>query len=107
MEKEKSGASILKREIITRVCKRAKCKRKEATEIINAYTDVIIEELKEKRSFRIERLGTLRYVRSMPRNGFNPLRRRKEVFIGKNKIRFTPSAGMEKMLNPCKGDKEY
>ena len=46
----------MKREIITEVCKRVKCMRKEADGIINAYTDVIIEELKEERSFRIERV---------------------------------------------------
>ena len=31
--------------------------RKEADGIINAYTDVIIEELKEERSFRIRAAG--------------------------------------------------
>lgn len=96
----KGKAGILKREIITEVCKRVKCKRKEADGIINAYTDVIIEELKEERSFRIERLGTLQYVRSQPRNGFNPLKQKKEVFIGRNKIKFTPSKAMAKLLNP-------
>lgn len=98
MRKGKTG--ILKREIITEVCKRAKCKRKEADSIINAYTDVMIEELKEMRSFKIERLGTLQNVCSMPRNGFNPLKQKKEVFIGRNKIKFTPSKAMVKLLNP-------
>lgn len=102
----KDRTSILKREIVTRVCVRAKCKRKEADDIINAYTDVMIEELKEKRPFRIERLGTLQYVRSQPRNGFNPLKQKKEVFIGRNKIKFTPSAAMAKLLNPPQEDKK-
>ena len=43
---KKTKASILKKEIITRVCKQAKCRRKEAEDIINAYTDIMIEELK-------------------------------------------------------------
>lgn len=104
MRKGKTG--ILKREIIAEVCKRAKCKRKEADSIINAYTDVMIEELKEERSFRIERLGTLQYVRSQPRNGFNPLRQKKEVFIGRNKIKFTPSKAMAELLNLPEDDRE-
>lgn len=104
MRKGKTG--ILKREIIIEVCKRAKCKRKEADSIINAYTDVMIEELKERRSFRIERLGTLQYVRSQPRNGFNPLKQKKEVFIGRNKIKFTPSKVMAELLNLPEDDRE-
>ena len=94
----KGKAGILKREIITKVCKRVKCKRKEADDIINAYTDVIIEELTGRRSFRIERLGTLQHVRSQPRNGFNPLKQKKEVFISRNKIKFTPSKAMAELL---------
>lgn len=102
----KGKAGILKREIITKVCKRVKCKRKEADDIINAYTDVIIEELIERRSFRIERLGTLQHVRSQPRNGFNPLKQKKEVFKGRNKIKFTPSKAMAELLNLPEDDGE-
>lgn len=102
----KGKAGILKREIITKVCKRVKCKRKEADDIINAYTDVIIEELTGRRSFRIERLGTLQHVRSQPRNGFNPLKQKKEVFISRNKIKFTPSKAMAELLNLPENDGE-
>lgn len=103
---KKTEASILKKEVITRVCKQAKCRRKEAEDIINAYTDIMIEELKEKHSFRIKRLGTLRHLHSLPRNGFNPVRQKNEVFKGKNKIKFTPSVTMAKLLNPPEEDKQ-
>jgi len=96
----------LKKEVITRVCKQAKCRRKEAEDIINAYTDIMIEELKEKHSFRIKRLGTLQHVRSQPRNGFNPLKQKKEVFISRNKIKFTPSKAMAELLNLPENDRE-
>lgn len=103
---KKTKASILKKEIITRVCKQAKCRRKEAEDIINAYTDIMIEELKEKHSFRIKRLGTLRHLHSLPRNGFNPVRQKNEVFKGKNKIKFTPSKAMAELLNLPEDDRE-
>lgn len=95
----KTKVSILKREIIARVCKRTKCKKKDAKDIINAYTDIIVEELKGKHSFRIEHLGILRYVHSLPRNGFNPIKQQNEVFKGKNKIKFIPSRTLDKVLN--------
>lgn len=93
---------MTKKELIRRICQQTGYGQNMVKEVVNVYTDIIINELQEKRSFRFERLGTLWFIESMRRRGFNPFSRKHEVFDGKNRIKFVPSKGMERLLNPTK-----
>lgn len=66
---------------------------------MTACIDVSIKELREGNSIQLRRFGTLRYVPAIMRKGYNPFRMRQEVFKGKNRIKFTPSKALDKLIN--------
>lgn len=89
-----------KQEIVNRIYLRTGIKKDIINAVLSAYKEVFLEEFHQRRSIRIEGIGTLRYVQSISRNGFNPLRQRLEVFKGKNKIKFIPSRLLDRVINP-------
>lgn len=93
---------MIKKEIIKAVCLQTGCKQEVAEKVIEAYTNLIINRLLERCSFRMKGLGTLWYIGATSRNGYNPVTKERETFNGKNKIKFIPSKGMAKLLNPPK-----
>lgn len=95
---------MTKKELIRIISSQTGYEQKVVNEVINVYTDTILNELQAKHSFRFDRLGTLWYINSVSRNGFNPFNRKHEVFKGKNKIKLVPSKWLAKMLNPSKED---
>lgn len=97
---------MIKKEIIKAVCLQTGCKQDVVEKVIEAYTAFIINRLLEKCSFRMNRLGTLRYVNATSRNGYNPVTKEMVAFDGKNRIKFIPSKRLANMLNPQKGKQE-
>lgn len=92
---------MIKRQLIRVVSLKTGYEQEIVDKVIDAYAEVILYELQQKRSFRLRCLGTLRYIVSDSRNGFNPMKRQKEVFKGRNKIKFIPTKGLAKLLNPA------
>lgn len=89
-----------KKDIVNRISVRTGIKKQMISTVLKAYKDIVLEELHLRHSIRIENIGTLKFVQSISRNGFNPLRQKPEFFKGKNKIKFSPSKGLDRMINP-------
>lgn len=89
-----------KKDIVDRISVQTGIKKQIISAVLKAYKDIVFEELHQHHSVRIENIGTLRFVQSVSRNGFNPLRQKLELFKGKNKIKFIPSKGLDRMINP-------
>lgn len=89
-----------KKEIVDRISVQTGIRKQIISAVLKAYKDIVLEELYLRHSIRIENIGTLRFVQSISRNGFNPLRQKLELFKGKNKIKFIPSKGLDRMINP-------
>lgn len=92
------------KELIVEISCKTGYKREVVERIMVAYIDVAINEFEKKKSVQLRQFGTLRYVHAIMRKGYNPLKMRQEVFKGKNKIKFIPSKGLAKLLNPAKED---
>ncbi|WP_363163359.1 HU family DNA-binding protein [uncultured Bacteroides sp.] len=58
--------------------------------------------MQRKKSVQLRLFGTLRYVNAIVRGGYNPLKMKREVFKGKNKIKFIPSKVLNNILNKPK-----
>lgn len=93
-----------KKELIDRIGEQTGIKKAMINAVLTAFFKIIFYELCQQHSIRIGNLGTLRYVQSISRNGFNPLKQRLEVFKGKNKIKFIPSKGLGRIINPAEED---
>lgn len=92
--------SMTHKELIVAISYRAGYKIEVVERIIAACIEVSIKEFGKKNSIQFRKFGTLRYVHAIMRKGYNPLRMRQEVFKGKNKIKFIPSKGLDKIINP-------
>lgn len=93
------------RELIVAISYKAGYKIEVVEKVINAYMDVSIKEFKKKNSIKLREFGTLRYVNAIVRKGYNPFKRKQEVFKGRNKIKFIPSEALDKLINTPEGNK--
>lgn len=87
------------KEIIAAISYRTGYKIEVVERIIAACIEVSIKEFGKKNSIQFRQFGTLRYVHAIMRRGYNPLKRKPEVFKGKNKIKFIPSKALDKLIN--------
>lgn len=87
------------KEIIVAISYKTGYKMEIVEKVIAAYIDISIKEFKQKNSIHLRGFGTLRYVYAIMRKGYNPIKRRREIFKGKNRIKFIPSKVLDKTLN--------
>lgn len=87
------------KELIVAICKRTGYSKAVVEIIISAYIDIAINEFKMKHSVQLRLFGTLRYINAIMREGYNPIKQKREVFKGKNKIKFIPSKALANILN--------
>lgn len=92
------------KEILDRISLQTGIKKQIVSTVLTAYKDILLAELQQRKSIRIERIGTLKFVQAVSRKGFNPLRQKLEVFKGKNKIKFIPSKALDRIMNPMEDD---
>lgn len=93
-----------RKEILERISLQTGIKKQIVSAVLTAYKDILLAELQQRKSIRMERIGTLKFVQAASRNGFNPLRQKLEVFKGKNKIKFIPSRVLDRIMNPVEDD---
>lgn len=90
---------MTQKELIVEISRKTGYKAEMVENIMAAYIDIAIKEFMKKRSIQLRQLGTLRYVQAIVHNGYNPVKGRREVFKGRNKIKFIPSRMLDKVLN--------
>lgn len=90
---------MTQKELIVAISRKTGYKAEMVENIMAAYIDISIKEFMKKRSIRIRRFGTLRYIQAIVHNGYNPIKGKNEVFKGRNKIKFIPSKMLDKVLN--------
>ncbi|MCR5670705.1 MAG: HU family DNA-binding protein [Butyrivibrio sp.] len=61
-----------KTELIDAIAKQAQLSKKDATNVLNAFTDVVTKELKKKGKVQLVGFGTFETAKRAARNGKNP-----------------------------------
>lgn len=74
-------------------------KKSMIADVMNTYVKIARDELESGNDVKIRKLGVLRYIPALPRNGYNPIKARQEVFKGKNRVKFIASALLMKAMN--------
>lgn len=98
---------MTEKELVEAIRLKTGYKKSIITNIMNTYVKVVCDELKSGSDIKIRKLGVLRYIPAFPRNGYNPVRGRQEVFKGKNKVKFVVSTLLIKAMNSEKKEENH
>lgn len=94
---------LTKQEIITYIAKAEKMKRDDVRKVIDAYTQLMIDEINKGEGFRIADIGTFHVAEKKESIKRNPHTGEPVTVPAGRKVSFKPAVGMKAMM---KGENE-
>ena len=88
-----------KDELLKVLAEKADVKKVEAEKVLEAFTDVLLEEVKKGEKFALAGFGTFSLVERSAREGINPKTQEKIHIAASKSVKFKPAKKVKESVN--------